>query len=124
MGRAAHTLAEAGQQVGETLATQAAQAADVAARVNGSAVELASLGEAFGQSVAQFSASNDKLMDTLQRIEGTLQQSMARSDEQLAYYVAQAREVIDLSITSQQGLVEDMRRLRSQTATVPEGSAA
>ena len=124
VGRAAHTLAEAGQQVGETLATQAAQAADVAARVNGSAVELASLGEAFGHGVQLFSTSADKLMDTLQRIEGTLQQSMARSDEQLAYYVAQAREVIDLSITSQQGLVEDMRRLRSQTATVPEGSAA
>ena len=92
--------------------------------MNASAVELASLGEAFGQSVAQFSASNDKLMDTLQRIEGTLQQSMARSDEQLAYYVAQAREVIDLSISSQQGLVEDMRRLRAQTAAAPEGSAA
>ena len=124
VGRAAHTLAEAGQQVGETLATQAAQAADVAARVNGSAVELASLGEAFGHGVQLFSTSADKLMDTLQRIEGTLQQSMARSDEQLAYYVAQAREVIDLSITSQQGLVEDMRRLRAQTAAVPEGSAA
>jgi hypothetical protein len=124
VGRAAHALAEAGQQVGETLATQAAQAADVAARVNGSAVELASLGEAFGHGVQLFSTSADKLMDTLQRIEGTLQQSMARSDEQLAYYVAQAREVIDLSITSQQGLVEDMRRLRSQTATVQEGSAA
>ncbi len=124
VGRAANTLAEAGQQVGETLATQATQAADVAARVNGSAVELASLGEAFGQGVQLFSASNDKLMDTLQRIEGTLQQAMARSDEQLAYYVAQAREVIDLSITSQQGLVEDLRRLRSPGAAVTEGSAA
>lgn len=124
VGRAAHTLADAGQQVGETLASQAAQAADVAARVNGSAVELASLGEAFGHGVQLFSASNDKLMDTLQRIEGTLQQSMARSDEQLAYYVAQAREVIDLSISSQQGLVEDMRRLRAPTAAQTEGSAA
>ena len=124
VGNAAAALADTGQQVASTLDAQATHAADVATRVNASAVELASLGEAFGQSVAQFSASNDKLMDTLQRIEGTLQQSMARSDEQLAYYVAQAREVIDLSISSQQGLVEDMRRLRAQTAAVPEGSAA
>ena len=124
VGNAAAALADTGQQVASTLGAQATHAADVATRVNASAVELASLGVAFGQSVAQFSASNDKLMDTLQRIEGTLQQSMARSDEQLAYYVAQAREVIDLSISSQQGLVEDMRRLRAQTAAVPEGSAA
>ena len=41
---------------------------------------------------------------------------MARSDEQLAYYVAQAREVIDLSITSQQSIVEDLRRLRVKPA--------
>ena len=33
-----------------------------------------------------------------QRIEGAIGQSMSRSDEQLAYYVAQAREVIDLSL--------------------------
>jgi hypothetical protein len=39
---------------------------------------------------------------------------MARSDEQLAYYVAQAREVIDLSISSQQGVIEDLRRLHKQ----------
>jgi hypothetical protein len=38
---------------------------------------------------------------------------MSRSDEQLAYYVAQAREVIDLSISAQQGIVEDLRRLHS-----------
>jgi hypothetical protein len=119
--RAAATLAQTGQQVGETLGAQATQAAEVAARVNGSAVELASLGEAFGHGVQLFSASNQQLMDTLQHIEGTLQQAMARSDEQLAYYVAQAREVIDLSISSQQGLVEDLRRLRH---AVPEGSAA
>ncbi|HET6787457.1 MAG TPA: hypothetical protein VFH49_05825, partial [Aquabacterium sp.] len=63
-----------------------------------------------------FNASNEKLMDSLQRIEAAIGQSMARSDEQLAYYVAQAREVIDLSITSQQGIVDDLRRLHGQQA--------
>jgi hypothetical protein len=81
-----------------------------------SAVELSSLGEAFSHGVGLFNAGNDKLVDSLQRIESALGQSLARSDEQLAYYVAQAREVIDLSITAQQGIVEDLRRLHSQAA--------
>ena len=65
-----------------------------------------------------------KLMDSLQRIEGAIGQSMSRSDEQLAYYVAQAREVIDLSIASQQGIVEDLRRLNGQMAAAVQGVAA
>ena len=36
---------------------------------------------------------------------------MARSDEQLAYYVAQAREIIDLSIMSQKEVFEELRQL-------------
>ena len=81
-----------------------------------SAVELASLGEAFGRSVQLFQASNDKLLDGLQRIEASINRSTTRSDEQLAYYVAQAREVIDLSIASQQGLVEHLRQLQGKPA--------
>ena len=73
-------------------------------------------GEAFGAGVQPFQASNEKLVDTLQRIEASLERSTARSDEQLAYYVAQAREVIDLSITSQQGLVENLQQLQAQAA--------
>ena len=41
---------------------------------------------------------------------------MARSDEQLAYYVAQAREVIDLSILSQKQIVEDLQQLAAGRA--------
>jgi len=41
---------------------------------------------------------------------------MTRSDEQLAYYVAQAREVIDLSLLSQKQIVEDLQRLASRPA--------
>jgi hypothetical protein len=48
---------------------------------------------------------------------------MSRSDEQLAYYVAQAREVIDLSISSQQGIVEDLRRLHGKASSAQEVAA-
>lgn len=83
----------------------------VAAQVTGSAVEVASLGEAFGAAVHLFGESNDKLVAHLQRIEAALDKSLTRSDEQLAYYVAQAREVIDLSMLSQKQILEDLQRV-------------
>ena len=63
-------------------------------------------------------------MHSLQSVEGAINQSMARSDEQLAFYVAQAREVIDLSISAQQGIVEDLRKLRGPIAKATAGVAA
>jgi hypothetical protein len=89
----------------------------VAAQVTGSAVEVASLGEAFGAAVQMFGESNDKLVAHLQRIETALDKSLARSDEQLAYYVAQAREVVDLSVMSQKQIVEDLQHLARQRSS-------
>ncbi|MFM0604560.1 DUF802 domain-containing protein [Paraburkholderia sediminicola] len=88
----------------------------VAAQVTGSAVEVASLGEAFGAAVQLFGESNTTLVAHLQRIEAALDKSLARSDEQLAYYVAQAREVIDLSMMSQKQIVEDLQQLAGKRA--------
>jgi methyl-accepting chemotaxis protein len=119
---ASGVLEQAGRQFSEALGAQSGQVQDVAAHVSGSAVELASLGEAFGHGVQLFSATSEQLVSSLQRMEGAIQQSMARSDEQLGYYVAQAREVIDLSISSQQGIVEDLRRLHSQQAALAAGA--
>ncbi len=88
----------------------------VAAQITGSAVEVASLGEVFGAAVQTFGESNGLLMEHLQRIEAALDKSLARSDEQLAYYVAQAREVIDLSMLSQKQIIEEMQQLAGQRA--------
>ncbi|AOW14175.1 hypothetical protein LPB72_06365 [Hydrogenophaga crassostreae] len=121
---ATSVLDQVSQQFSATLETQASNTNEVAAQVAGSAAELASLGEAFHHGVQLFSESNQKLVDKLQNIEGAISQNMARSDEQLAYYVAQAREVIDLSISSQQGIVEDLRRLRGSSAKAAAGGSA
>jgi hypothetical protein len=120
---AASVLEQSGARFAQALEVQAGKAGDVATQVAASAVELSSLGEAFGHGVELFTASNDKLADSLQRMEGAIGQSLARSDEQLAYYVAQAREVIDLSIASQQGIVQDLRRLHGQSAAAQEAAA-
>jgi len=41
---------------------------------------------------------------------------MTRSDEQLAYYVAQAREIIDLSISSQKDVLEALQQRQTAGA--------
>ncbi len=107
LDRVGTRFADQVQAEGERLGTAAAQ-------VTGSAVEMASLGDAFGAAVQLFGESNDKLVAHLQRLESALDKSLSRSDEQLAYYVAQAREVIDLSVMSQQQILEDMQRLSGQ----------
>jgi len=114
------TLLERMDVLLQALDAQAGEAGAAAAQVRAGAVEVASLADAFGQSVQLFQAGNDKLVETLQRVEASLVQSTARSDEQLAYYVAQAREVIDLSIASQQGMVDNLRRLQERTLAAEE----
>ncbi|HET9645375.1 MAG TPA: DUF802 domain-containing protein, partial [Burkholderiaceae bacterium] len=89
-------LERAGARFGETVDAQTEKMSGIAAQVVSSTVEAASLGEAFGLAVQLFSQSNEKLVAHLQRIEAALNKSITRSDEQLGYYVAQAREIIDL----------------------------
>jgi len=112
----AEVLERVGARFADQVQAEAGKLADVAAQVTGSAVEVASLGEAFGFAVQLFSESNDKLAVHLERIDGALNAQMARSDEQLAYYVAQAREVIDLSILSQKQIIEELQRLAGRQA--------
>ena len=83
----------------------------IAAQVAAGATEVASLGDALGTAVQLFGQSNEELLVRLQAIEGALDRSLARSDDQLAYYVAQAREVIDLSLSAQRQITLDLQQL-------------
>ncbi|WP_374692637.1 DUF802 domain-containing protein [Accumulibacter sp.] len=104
-------LGTAGSRFADEVDAGSARLAEVAAQLGGSAAEVASLGEAFALAVQSFAAGNEKLIASLQRIEVALDQSTARSDEQLAYYVAQARELIDLSLMAQEKVVAELRQL-------------
>jgi Domain of unknown function (DUF802) len=110
------SLAEASSQFHEHVAAETGKLGDIAAQVTASAVDVASLGETFGFAVRSFSETNDKLMANLQHIEAAIGQSMTRSDEQLAYYVAQAREIIDLSIGSQKDVLEALQQRQAEGA--------
>jgi len=107
----ADLLDRVGSQFAAKVEREAGKLVDIGSGIAGGALEVASLGEAFGTAVNLFAESNEKMMAALQRIEGGLAKSLTRSDEQLAYYVAQAREIIDLSIMSQKKMVDDLQRV-------------
>lgn len=117
-------LEQVGTRFDQTLAQASRQVEAVAAQATGSSIEMASMGEAFAVAVQQFGASSESLTDHLQRIEAALDKSSARSDEQLAYYVAQAREIVDLSISSQKQIVEDLRQLPLRQTAMSTGEVA
>lgn len=118
------STAAALQQASGAFATQLAQQADhltdVAAHVTSGAIEVASLGEALAVTANTFQSANQKLIESLQRIEAALDKSMTRSDEQLAYTVAQAREVVALSVMSQKEVFESLRQLSATRSLAPE----
>ncbi len=116
----AEALERAGGTFAQNIDAQAARMAETAVHVAGGAVEVASLGEAFGAAVQRFSESNAELMTALQRIEAALDKSLARSDDQLAYYVAQARELIDLSLMSQKQIVDDLQQISSRQPSLAD----
>lgn len=103
------------EQVGERFSgkvdAEVERIADVVDHVSGSATEMSSLAEGFAAAVTVFSESNQSLIENLGRIEAALEKSNNRSDEQLGYYVAQAREIIDHSMMSQKEVFEEIRKL-------------
>ncbi len=113
------SLAQTSEQFQQHVAQETNKLGGIAAQVTASAVDVASLGESLGFAVHAFSQTNEQLMAQLQRIEQALGKSMTRSDEQLAYYVAQAREIIDLSIGSQKDVLDALQR---RTDLVTEGA--
>jgi hypothetical protein len=117
---AGDTLALAGQQFAANLDSETTKLSDVTANISSSAVEVSSLSDTLNFAVRTFSDANEKLVASLQRMEGAMEKSMARSDDQLAYYVAQAREVIDLSIMSQKDIVEELRQISNNQALLAE----
>ncbi len=113
-------LDHAGQQLASSMGSEASKLAIIADNVTSSAVEVASLGDTLGFAVRTFSEANDKLIANLQRIETAMDKSTARSDDQLAYYIAQAREIIDLSVMSQKEIVQELRSISNHKATMRE----
>ena len=123
VGRSQETLAQAGAQFSAQMGEESNKLTELATEVRASAIEVASLGESFGLAVRTLHESHEKVLAQLQQIEAALSKSMARSDEQLAYYVAQAREVIDLSLSSQKEVLDALSRASAKPALAAKESA-
>jgi hypothetical protein len=111
----ASMLSDVGQRFNQQLESEVGKLSDMVDYFSGSAAELGSLGEAFSLAVSLFNDGNNKLLDSLKHIDASLQNATSRSDEQLAYYVAQAREVIDHNVLSQQELIAQIRHLSQKS---------
>ena len=124
LASSSNLLQQVGQQFSQEVQAATAALASAGGQLQAGAIDVASLGETFGFAVQQFGHSSQALADSLQRIQTALGESATRSDEQLAYYVAQARELIDLSIGSQKLIVEDLQRLPRPAASPVASSVA
>lgn len=107
----AELLDNIGNRFTEKVSDETGKLAEIINHFEGSSAELASLGEAFSAAVALFGESNNKLIATMNSIESALTSSTERSDEQMAYYVAQAREIIDHNMLSQQDIISQLQQL-------------
>lgn len=108
------TLENIGSAFQTQVNTETSKLSEVADHFATSAIELASFGEGFSLAINLFNDSNANLVENLNRIEQALNESTLRSDEQVGYYVAQAREIIDYSLLSQKELIDTLTHLRQK----------
>ena len=107
--RSAIQLEALGQRF-TTLAEASGRAlADAATNLAAGAADVASVGEGFGEALEEFQSANAQLVQHLTLLEERISESMTRSDDQLGYYVAQAREVIDLCLGSQKQMLDALQ---------------
>ncbi|WP_367382443.1 DUF802 domain-containing protein [Stenotrophomonas cyclobalanopsidis] len=110
----AELLERVGSRFTDHIAAETGKLDGIAEHLSGSAADVGQLAGTFGAAVEQFGAASTELSGRLEQIGGALDASLARSDEQLAYYVAQAREVVDLSLLSQKQVMEELQQLATR----------
>ncbi|GGK14393.1 DUF802 domain-containing protein [Luteimonas terricola] len=108
---ASSLLEQAGARFSDQADAGAGAIDAAAARLDAGAIGVAGLGESLAGAVQQFGESHARLTERLEGIAAALEASGTRSDEQLAYYVAQAREVVDLSVLAQKQIIGELRQL-------------
>ncbi len=114
VGGSAELLERVGSRFTDHIAAETGKLDGIAEHLSGSAADVGQLAGTFGAAVEQFGAASTELSGRLEQIGGALDASLARSDEQLAYYVAQAREVVDLSLLSQKQVIEELQQLAAR----------
>jgi hypothetical protein len=112
-------LQDVGAHFTDQVGSELAKVSGVTDNFAGSATQMSSLGDAFSLAVTLFNESNGNLIEHLTRIGDSMDKSTSRSDEQMGYYVAQAREIIDQSILSQREVFDELRQLSQREDFIP-----
>ena len=110
-------LEQAGARFGERVDAGTGAIEAAVARVDAGATGVAALGEALAGAVQHFGERNAELAERLEGIGAALEAAGTRGDEQLAYYVAQARELVDLSVLAQKQIIGELRQLPAAAGT-------
>ncbi|BFM06376.1 hypothetical protein [Halioxenophilus aromaticivorans] len=108
-------LAEVSERFSAKIDTDIDKLATGIDQVAASSIDMATLAETFGQAVQDYQSANSQLLEHFGSLEAQIAAMNDRSDEQMGYYVAQAREIIDHSLSSQQEMIEQLRRLGRET---------
>ncbi|MAO12595.1 DUF802 domain-containing protein [Marinobacter sp.] len=109
---AGDTLIGISERFNTLIQEQSQQLGKLGDDITGSSQEVGALSDAFAQAIELFSQSNQQVVASLADIQKALDNAGTRHDEQLAYYVAQAREVIDLSVSTQKDVIDAAAALR------------
>jgi len=109
---AGKTLTGISERFNTLIQEQSQQLGQLGDDITGSSQEVGALSDAFAQAIELFSQSNQQVITSLANIQKALDKAGTRHDEQLAYYVAQAREVIDLSVSAQKDVIDAAAALR------------
>lgn len=109
---AGETLTGISERFNTLIQEQSQQLGKLGDDITGSSQEVGALSDAFMQAIELFSQSNEQVIAGLADIQAALDKAGNRHDEQLAYYVAQAREVIDLSVSAQKDVIDAAAALR------------
>lgn len=103
------SMASVAEQFEQKVSAESTALSEQIANFTANTAELSVLGEVFNKAVQQFGDSNAELMSQLAKIETSLVGAGERSDEQMAYYLSQAREIIDHNLLTQQEILDRLQ---------------
>lgn len=111
------TLSEVSERFSAKVDSDIDKLTDGIDNATASSIEMTTLAETFASAVQDYQTANSQLLDHFGSLEAQITAMNDRSDEQMGYYVAQAREIIDHSLSSQQEMIEQLRRLGRETTS-------
>jgi len=108
---AGKTLQSVVSRFDEGMDARAHDLASLVDHISVASADLAALSEGFAHAVERFDQSGQQIRALIEHLDQGLQESTGRNEEQMGYYVTQAREIIDHNLVTQQEILAQWRAL-------------